>query len=249
MIALLPSHRSHAHSQLSPYTALHLFDPLSDQWLRFPLNFLSFPSLIPITSSHGLLYLWASFPIFPNVGLNNNKTLIICNPLTRQFKAFPQLGSACSRHGFVLIGASLGQVLILTELATLYSTSNSWLKFSSNLLSKQRSSILIENFILARCDMGSSWRSHACLTILILRLDLESWEWDELGRMPPKMYRVFQDSSKFKVFGGGIRFVFLLKGLEDWCFGSILRSMGVKRLSGGGLMVSRETEIGFAGVC
>lgn len=205
-------------------------------------------------------------------GNNNNKTLIVCNPLTRQYKALPQLGSAWSRHGSVLIGRGPSQVLVLTELATLYSTANSWLKFSSNLPSKPRSPVLIDNFILALCDVGSPWRSQwklfkslvmdtehqftqkwtrlekhewgdvfdiikrprllvggtnkvlmigglkssyslhsACSTILILRLDLESLEWDEAGRMPTEMYRYFQDSSKFKVFGGGNRVCFSAK--------------------------------------
>ncbi|KAL3504425.1 hypothetical protein ACH5RR_034266 [Cinchona calisaya] len=271
LIALRPSHRSHSHS---PHLALHLIDPLSNRWLRFPLNFLPFPSLLPITSSHGLLYLWASSPNSPNSGPINNKTLIVCNPLTRQFKALPQLGSAWSRHGSVLIGAGPSQVLVLTELATLYSTNNSWLKFSSDLPSKPRSPVLIDNFILALCDVGSPWRSQwklfmslvidsedqlaqkwtrlekdewgdvfdiikrprllmggknkvlmigglkssyslhsACSTILILRLDLKSLEWDEAGRMPSQMYQFFQDLSKFKVFGGGNRVCFSVKRL------------------------------------
>ncbi|XP_027092447.1 SKP1-interacting partner 15 [Coffea eugenioides] len=273
LIALRPSHRSHSHSHLSSHPALHVFDPLSDRWFRFPLNFLPFPSLLPITSSRGLLYLWASSSSSsPNPGPISNKMLIVCNPLTRQFKALPQLGSAWSRHGSVLIGAGPSQVLVLTELATLYSTANSWLKYSSNLPSKPRSPVLIENFILALCDVGSPWRSQwklfksmvinrgdqlvqkwtrlekhewgdvfdiikrprllvggknkvlmigglkssyslhsACSTILILRLDLESLEWDEAGRMPSEMYRLFQDSSKFKVFGGGNRVCFSAK--------------------------------------
>lgn len=249
-----------------------MFDLLLNRWLRLPLDFLPFPSLLPITSSHGLLYLWASSPISHNPGFINNKILIVCNPLTRQFKALPQLGSAWSRHGSVLVGAGPSQVLVLTELATLYSTTNSWLKFSSNLPSKPRSPVLIDNFILALCDVGSPWRSQwklfkslvidredqlaqkwsrlekhewgdvfdilkrprlltggknkvlmigglkssyslhsVCSTILILRLDLETLEWDEAGRMPPEMYRFFQDSSKFKVFGGGNRVCFSVK--------------------------------------
>ncbi|CAI9115706.1 OLC1v1016686C1 [Oldenlandia corymbosa var. corymbosa] len=284
LIALRPSHRSHAHSQSSPHPALHVFDPLLHRWLRFPLGFLPFPSLLPITSSHGLLYLWASSTSSPSQGhgngvpkpssgnSNNNKTLIVCNPLTRQYEALPQLGSAWSRHGSVLVGRRPSQVLVLTELATLYSTTNSWLKFSSNLPSKPRSPVLIDNFILALCDVGSPWRSQwkmfksmvmdtehlftqkwtrlekhewgdvfdiirrprllvggknrvlmigglkssyslhsACSTILILRLDLESLEWDEAGRMPQEMYRYFQDSSKFKVFGGRNRVCFSAK--------------------------------------
>lgn len=51
----------------------------------------------------------------------------------------------------------------------------------------------------------------SCSTILILRLDLESLEWEEAGRMPVEMYRCFQESSKFKVFGGGDRVCFSAK--------------------------------------
>ncbi|XP_050365213.1 SKP1-interacting partner 15 [Argentina anserina] len=52
-----------------------------------------------------------------------------------------------------------------------------------------------------------------CSTILILRLDLESWEWDEAGRMPVEMFKCFQECSKFKVFGGGDRVCFSAKRL------------------------------------
>lgn len=36
---------------------------------------------------------------------------------------------------------------------------------------------------------GSYAMQSACTTILILRLDLESLEWEEAGRMPVEMYR------------------------------------------------------------
>ncbi|MED6194575.1 hypothetical protein PIB30_029845 [Stylosanthes scabra] len=47
-----------------------------------------------------------------------------------------------------------------------------------------------------------------CSTILVLRLDLTTMEWEEAGRMPPEMFRCFRESSKFKVFGGGDRVCF-----------------------------------------
>lgn len=59
----------------------------------------------------------------------------------------------------------------------------------------------------------------ACSTILILRLDLNTLEWDEAGRMPVDMYRSFHESSKFKVFGGEDRVCFSarrVKGLAVW---------------------------------
>lgn len=64
----------------------------------------------------------------------------------------------------------------------------------------------------------------SCSTILILRLDLDTLEWDEAGRMPMDMYKCFQESSKFKVFGGGDRVYFSGKrvgrlALWDHCSG------------------------------
>ncbi|CAH9128417.1 unnamed protein product [Cuscuta epithymum] len=272
LLALRPSHR-HSHGGGSSSPSLHVFDTSLNHWFRFPLSFLPFRSHHPITSSHGLLYLWAENPT-PNSGLlpaNSTKTLIVCNPLTRDFKVLPQLGSAWCRHGSVLVG-SPNQVLVLTELAAIYFSSaasapDSWQKFSSNLPSKPRSPVLISDTILALCDVGSPWRSQwklfksrikdlqltqqwtrlekhewgdifdilkrprllvgenskvlmigglkisyslhsSCSTILILRLDLESLEWEEAGRMPAEMFKYFQDSTKFKVFGGGSRACF-----------------------------------------
>lgn len=49
----------------------------------------------------------------------------------------------------------------------------------------------------------------SCPTIMILRLDLRTLDWDEAGRMPMDMFRCFsEESSKFKVFGGGNRVCF-----------------------------------------
>ncbi|KAL3638900.1 hypothetical protein CASFOL_016807 [Castilleja foliolosa] len=273
LLALKPSHR-----HVSAHPTLHTFDPRSNRWLRFSLSFLPFSSLHPITSARGLLYLWATAAPNPQIPQpqNSQKALIVCNPLTGQFKILPQLGSAWSRHGSVLAG-SLNIVLVLTELAILYYSDNhnsnnpNWLKFSSNLPSKPRSPVLVSDFILTLCDLGSPWRSQwamfktkivdmgkamqwvklekrewgdifdvlkrprlvksgndgkvfmvgglkssyalqsACTTILILRLDLESMEWEEAGRMPMEMYRCFLESSKFKVFGGGNRICFSAK--------------------------------------
>ncbi|KAL7086103.1 hypothetical protein ACP275_14G319100 [Erythranthe tilingii] len=291
LLSLKPSHR-----HVTPHPTLYAFDPTSDQWLRFSLSFLPFSTLHPITSSNGLLYLWASNQNPRNSAPvhNSQKALVVCNPLTAQFKTLPQLGSAWSRHGSVLAG-SPSVVLVLTELAILYHSgnnnnnnpkdrtftttstlqNNNWLKFSSNLPSKPRSPVLISDFVLALCDVGSPWRSQwvmfkakiknmeekamrwvrvekrerggdifdilkrprlvksgderkvymvgglkssyalqsACTTILILRLDLESLDWEEAGRMPVEMYKCFVESSKFKVFGGGNRVCFSAKRL------------------------------------
>ncbi|XP_039024690.1 SKP1-interacting partner 15-like [Hibiscus syriacus] len=270
LLAVRPPHHHHNHHNrhVSLYSFIHVYDPDQNQWLRFSLDFLPFRSPHPVASSLGLLYLWADTP-------DSNKSLIVCNPLTRQYKVLPQLGSAWSRHGSVLVD-SWNRVMVLTELAALYFSfsqeTQQWLKFSSNLPSKPRSPIVISNSVFALCDVGSPWRSKwklfSCavknllnlnlnvmnnnweclerhewgdifdvmkrprlvpgngnkilmigglkssysfnqsgLTILILRLDLETMEWEEATRMPEAMLRWFQDS-KFKVFGGGNRVCF-----------------------------------------
>ncbi|RAL48129.1 hypothetical protein DM860_005553 [Cuscuta australis] len=276
LLALRPSHR-HSHCAAaaggSSSPSLNVFDTSLNYWFRFPLSFLPFRSHYPITSSLGLLYLWAENPT-PNSTLTpanaSTKTLVVCNPLTRDFSVLPQLGSAWCRHGSVLVG-SPSQVLVLTELAAIYyspkSSPENWQIFSSNLPSKPRSPVLISDTILALCDVGSPWRAqwklfkstikdlqmtqqwtrlekqewgdifdilkrprllvgennkllmigglkisyslhNSCSTILILRLDLESLEWEEAGRMPAEMFKHFPDSTKFKVFGGGSRACF-----------------------------------------
>ncbi|XP_057973680.1 SKP1-interacting partner 15 [Malania oleifera] len=267
LLALRPSHHHHhhhhRHGHASPYPSFHAFDPDHNQWLRFSLTFLPFNSPHPVVSSVGLIYLWADSP-------DSTKSLIACNPLTGLYRVLPQLGSAWSRHGSVLVD-SANRILVLTELAALYfSGSDNWLKFSSNLPSKPRSPVLVSDSLYALCDVGSPWRSQwklfsctlqglqksqgwnclekhewgdvfdilkrprlvrgignrilmvgglkssfslnaSCSTILILKLDLDCLEWDEAGRMPPEMFRCFQESSKFKVFGAGNRVFFSAK--------------------------------------
>lgn len=275
LLALRPSHHHHRHVSLHPY--LNVFEPDQNQWLRFNLEFLPFRSLSPVASSLGLIYLWGDSPDSLE---SSSKSLVVCNPLTRQFRVLPQLGSAWSRHGSVLVGPP-GRVLVLTDLATLYfSGSTQWLKFSSNLPSKPRSPVLVSDSVYVLCDVGSPWRNQwklyscnltnlqsslpwtrieknewgdvldilkrprlvrgmgdrilmvgglkssfslnaACTTILILRLDLGTLEWDEAGRMPVEMFRCFQESSKFKVFGAGNLVCFSAKrvgrlALWDW---------------------------------
>ncbi|KAL2899494.1 SKP1-interacting partner 15 [Bienertia sinuspersici] len=284
LLALRPPHHHTRHRHASslsppppppspPLPLLHAFDPTSNQWLRFDLTFLPFTSLTPVTSSLGQIYLWGDSPHSPA------RILLVSNPLTRAYRALPQLGSAWSKHGSVLSGSG-GRVLVLTELATLYwcnsnkGNSKNWLKFSSNLPSKPRSPILVGNSLYALCDVGSPWRSlwklfacrlpdfettslgwsrvernewgdvfdilkrprlvkgvgkkilmvgglkssfslnASCSTILILRLDLVSLEWDEAGRMPLDMYKCFQESSKFKVFGSGDKVCFSAKRIS-----------------------------------
>ncbi|CBI18552.3 unnamed protein product, partial [Vitis vinifera] len=113
---------------------------------------------------------------------DSNKSLIVCNPLTRSFQVLPQLGSAWSRHGSVLVG-SPNRVLVLTELATLYfSGSDQWLKFSSNLPSKPRSPILVSDSVLALCDVGSPWRSQWKLFACTLNHLQKSQPWTRLDR-------------------------------------------------------------------
>ncbi|OWM85055.1 SKP1-interacting partner 15-like [Punica granatum] len=293
LIALRPPHHHHHYRHTSRHSSLpqqsssvlHAFDPCEDRWLGFSLGFLPFRSLHPVAaSSLGLVYLWGDSVDSPE----SSRSLVACNPLTRQFKVLPHLGSAWSRHGSVLVDSE-NRVMVLTELAALYYTgSNRWLKFSSNLPSKPRSPVLVSDSAYALCDIGSPWRSQwklfscslktshssssthhwvrlerhewgdvfdilkrprlvkggaedqilmvgglkssfslnaSCSTILILRLDLGTLEWDEAGRMPVEMFRCFsEESSKFKVFGGGNRVCFSGKrvgrlALWDYCDG------------------------------
>lgn len=71
----------------------------------------------------------------------------------------------------------------------------------------------VGNRVLMIGGLRSSFSLNAsCSTILILRLDLDTMEWAEAGRMPGEMFRRgFADSSKFKVFGGGNRVCFSAK--------------------------------------
>lgn len=70
----------------------------------------------------------------------------------------------------------------------------------------------VGNRILMIGGLKSSFSLNSpCSTILILRLDLRSMDWDEAGRMPPEMFRCFQDAGKFKVFGAGDRVCFSAK--------------------------------------
>ncbi|KAK4742186.1 hypothetical protein SAY87_000187 [Trapa incisa] len=291
LVAVRPPHHHHHHRQSSCHpspsqqssSVLHAFDPSEGRWLRFSLDFLPFRYLHPIAaSSFGLVYLWGDSIDSPP----SRRSLIACNPLTRQFKILPNLGSAWSRHGSVLVDSE-NRVMVLTELAALYYTgSNQWLIFSSNLPSKPRSPVMVSDSVYALCDIGSPWRSQwmlfscslgtshssthhwvrrekeewgevfdilkrprlvkgssenqilmvgglkssfspsaPCSTIVILRLDLGTLEWDELGKMPLEMFRCFSEElSKFKVFGGGNRVCFLGKRagrLAMWdCCGS-----------------------------
>ncbi|CAA6667638.1 unnamed protein product [Spirodela intermedia] len=270
-VPLLALRHPHRH----PSADLHAFDPVENQWFRLSLSFLPFPSSFPITASPSLLYLWAD-----SDPKQSTKTLVLCNPLTRSYRALPQLGSAWSRHGTVL-AAPTGHVL--------------WLTFSLNLPSKPRSPILIGDAVYVLCDVGSPWRNQwklfscrlrelggprvwdrleqqdwgdvfdilkrprlirgrgdrrilmigglrssfavdaPCSTVLILRLDLGTLEWDEAGRMPLDMYRCFGGSgtsggaNKVKVFGADGRV---------WFSGKKVR---------GKLVMWEEDEVGKSG--
>ncbi|KAJ6685249.1 SKP1-INTERACTING PARTNER 15 [Salix purpurea] len=158
-LALRPPHHHHHHhhqrqnSHVSSVPYLHVFDPDQNQWLRFSLSFLPFRSPHPVASANGLIYLWGESP----TSIESNRSLVVCNPLTRQFQVLPQLGSAWSRHGSVLVNSVNHRVMVLTELAALYfsntNKTNSWLTFSANLPSKPRSPI---------SNIGLSFRFMRC---------------------------------------------------------------------------------------
>uniref|UniRef100_A0A7N0TR00 F-box domain-containing protein n=1 Tax=Kalanchoe fedtschenkoi TaxID=63787 RepID=A0A7N0TR00_KALFE len=66
-----------------------------------------------------------------------------------------------------------------------------------------------DNNLLMVGALKSSFALHApCSAIVILKLDLDTLEWSEAARMPADMFGCFQESSKFKVFGGGNRVCF-----------------------------------------
>ncbi|KAI4325840.1 hypothetical protein MLD38_031204 [Melastoma candidum] len=190
-------HQHHQPDQLSSSPpSLVSFDPAVDAWISIPLSFLPFPTLLPIAASSSLLYLWASSAASP-------KSLVVCNPLTRQFRVLPPLGTAWSRHGAVLVD-SPHRVLVLTELAALYyfpspsagdlaaegsDTNFRWSKFSSDLPSKPRSPLLIGDAVYALCDIGSPWRSQWKLFMCSLTrassgvghwVRLEKLEWGDI---------------------------------------------------------------------
>ncbi|XP_031499087.1 SKP1-interacting partner 15 [Nymphaea colorata] len=159
-------HPSHCRKsrRASPDSLLHVYDADSDEWLRFPLDFLPFNSAIPVAASSGLLYLWCES--------DSGRSLVICNPITRKYRVLPQLGSAWFRHGTVL-SAGL-RVLVLNEFVALYlADGNLWLNFSAGLSSKPRSPVLVGSAVYALCDIGSPWRAQWKLVFCKL---------DELGR-------------------------------------------------------------------
>ncbi|CAN1185741.1 SKP1-interacting partner 15 [Linum perenne] len=106
-----------------------------------PPLFLPFRDLLPVASSSGLVYLWASDPLLPSSSSSSEsttKSLVACNPLTRHYRILPHLGSAWSRHGVGL--ADSGWVIVLMEpAAALYSPdSTSWVTFVNVHVSKSR---------------------------------------------------------------------------------------------------------------
>ncbi|CAN0892168.1 SKP1-interacting partner 15 [Linum grandiflorum] len=169
LLALRPPPTHHLLRLPPPPPSFPAFDPILRLWLDFPLSFLPFRSLLPVASSSGLVYLWASDPSNPSDPSNSSttttasaaaaKSLVACNPLTRRYCILPSLGSAWSRHGAVL--ADSGRVIVLMEpAAALYSPdSTSWVTFASNLPSKARSPVLISDSLFALCDVGSPWRA------------------------------------------------------------------------------------------
>jgi len=211
-----PHHHHHLHHQrqnshVSSVPYLHVFDPDQNQWLRFSLSFLPFRSPHPVASASGLIYLWGESP----TSIESNRSLVVCNPLTRQFQVLPQLGSAWSRHGSVLVDSVNHRVMVLTELAALYfsntNKTNSWLTFSANLPSKPRSPILISDSVFALCDVGSPWRSQWKLfTCILSKLNnnynnwvcLERQEWGDIFDIIKRPRLVRGKGNKLLMIGG-----------------------------------------------
>lgn len=67
----------------------------------------------------------------------------------------------------------------------------------------------VGNMILIIGSLKSTFKLNPpCSTIFIMRLDLGTMEWEEVGRMPTEMFSLFQDAGEYKVFGGGDRVFF-----------------------------------------
>ncbi|XP_010539728.1 PREDICTED: SKP1-interacting partner 15 [Tarenaya hassleriana] len=222
LLALRPPHHHHSHRRdghsenLRPF--IHIYDPAQNQWFRFSLDFLPFRSPLPVASSSGLIYVWGD----SLDSADSSKSLVACNPLTRRFKVLPQLGSAWSRHGSVLVDP-VNRVMVLTELAALYYSgtlvANQWMKFSSNLPSKPRSPVLLSNSVFVLCDVGSPWRSQwklfSCeLTNFAIThtnwVCLEKHEWGDIFGIikRPRLLRGNGDSRLLMI--GGLRSTFSL---------------------------------------
>lgn len=73
----------------------------------------------------------------------------------------------------------------------------------------------VGNRILIIGSLKSTFKLNPpCSTILILRLDLGTMEWEEGGRMPTEMFSCFQDAGEFKVFGGGDKVFFSAQSIK-----------------------------------
>ncbi|KAK1391920.1 SKP1-interacting partner 15 [Heracleum sosnowskyi] len=166
---------------LSNLPTLHAFDPNLNQWLRFPFNFLPFSAHQPVASSLGLIYLWA----------DTNES---GSPWRAQWKLFTITIESlqCRRQWTCLEKLEWGDVFDILKRPRLVKGNGNRILMIGGL----KSSFLLNS---------------SCTTILILRLDLETLEWNEAGRMPIEMFTCFQESSKFKVFGGGDRVCFSAK--------------------------------------
>ncbi|XP_074286991.1 SKP1-interacting partner 15-like [Silene latifolia] len=172
LIFLCPPHhhRSRHDQSLSTYEShtcsLFVFDIFTNFWLQYDLSYLPFSALSLITSTLGLVYLLANSPSFPE----SQKSLLVCNPLTRSYRVLPQIKPPWSRHGFVYSGSG-NRIVVITKLVTYYlnglgSASKSWMKFSSNLPSKPRSPLIVADSLYALCDLGtpknSVWKLFTC---------------------------------------------------------------------------------------
>ncbi|RWW29980.1 hypothetical protein GW17_00005455, partial [Ensete ventricosum] len=79
-----------------------------------------------------------------------------------------------------------------------------------------------------------------CSTVLILRLDLATMEWDDAGRMPPEMYRCFGASGPSVAAAGGNNKVKVFGGDGKVWFSG-------KRVKGKLAMWEEEEEVGKSG--
>lgn len=91
---------------------------------------------------------------------------------------------------------------------------NNWLKFSSNLPSKTRSPILVSNFILTLCDVGTPWRSQWAMFKMRISDMEKTQQWDRVQK--PEWGDVFDILKRPRlVKAGNEKKVFMVGGLKN----------------------------------
>nr|CAB3488753.1 unnamed protein product [Digitaria exilis] len=243
-LALLPTLRLLLlrHPRPDGGGCLHAFDPDRRYWLRLPFShFLPYQAFSPVASSTSLLYLWVETSSSTTTTTTTTLAALSYTP-TGSAKWMKHPLSLPSKPRSPILASAAAAVFALCDVGTPWRSQ--WKLFSCPLAMLtggwapvDRSAwgdvfeILKRPRLLAGAGgrrvlmiggLRSSFAMDApCSTVLILRLDLATMEWDEAGRMPPNMYRCFTGlceaasqgnpmptaaaaggNNKVKVFGG-----------------------------------------------